>query len=195
VLNTPGLHRRPYSDYEMRTSVELDKRIVVVQPPGAFGQPVPTVLDGHVYRYASWRSDVVARAVRGEYPYDNRTFDLAEVADRRTVVTVLSAGVAVASLVVIAKAADGIQRLKDELAGAGVQMQWSAPAGPSTAKYAAGGALIAGAIVAAATGDLRSTLLAAGAGGLAGAAVAAHRTYHAHLLGSAELRVLAVEAV
>ncbi|MCA9642132.1 MAG: hypothetical protein KC492_15605, partial [Myxococcales bacterium] len=62
VVNAPGLHVRETSTYEMIRAVEMDKRIVVVQPHQDFHLPVPAVLDGHVYRHVGWRVDAVGRA-------------------------------------------------------------------------------------------------------------------------------------
>lgn len=193
VLNTPGLHRRPYSDLEMRIAVALRKRIVVVQPPGAFQQPVPAVLDGQVYRYATWRSDVVGRAIRGEYPEDGRVFDLAEAVDRRHLVGVLAAGVAAVSLVVTISAVDSFQALQRELAAGGIEMQWCGDDTASVLGHAAIGALLAGGVIGLLTRDAKAALIAAGAGGALGAAVGVKRTYNAKLLGTSGTRVLAVE--
>lgn len=195
VLNSPGLHRRGYSDFEMRTAVSLGKRIVVVQPYGEFQQPVPAVLDGQVYRYATWRGDVVGRAIRGEYPHDGRVFDLAEVADRRHVVGVLAAGVAAVSLVVVVNVAASFLSLQRELVGAGVAVRWTGEDTANVLGHAAGGALILGGLAALLTGDAKTALLAAGAGGAIGASVAVHRAYKARLIGTSHVRVLAVEPV
>ncbi len=192
VLNSPGLHRRPTSSLEMQAAVELGKRIVVVQRAGEFQNAVPAVLDGHVYRYAPWRSDVVGRAIRGEYPYDLRIFDLAEVADRRFLVGVLAAGVVASSVLVAVNAAWSFHALEQELTNAGVQMRWNGDDTGRVLRHVAAGALIGGAI-GMLSGDGKTALLAAGAGGAVGAAIAVCRTYNARILGTANLRVLAVE--
>ncbi len=195
VLNTPGLHNRATSDFEMRTAVNLGKRIVVVQPHGEFQQPVPAVLDGQVYRYATWRSDVVGRAIRGEYPQDGRVFDLAEVADRRDVVGILAGGVAAVSIAVIVNTAGSLQNLQRELGAAGIDVRWNAKDTSKLLGHVVTGALIVGGIAAAFTGDFKTALYAAGAGGAAGAAIAVHRAYEARLIGASRVRVLAIAPV
>jgi hypothetical protein len=193
VMNTPQLHRRATATFEMETAVRLGKRIVVVQPPGEFQQPVPQMLDGHVYRYATWRSDVVGRAIRGEYPQDGRVFDIAEVADRRALVGILAAGVGVVSFAVLTRVASGFLALKRDLAAEGIELRWENEHTEVVLGYALCGAAIAG-LFGALSGDEKAALFAAGAGAAIGAVVGAHRVYKACLLGSAHLRVLAVEA-
>lgn len=194
VLNTPGLHRRPASDFEMRRSVDRGKRIVVVQPHGNFQQPVPAVLDGHVYRFATWRGDVVGRAIRGEYPYDGRVFDLAEIADRRRIVGVLAAGIAATSLLLVVDTLGSLQSLKRELAAAGIEMHWTGEDTGRVVRHAMGGALIS-VVLGLLTGDVKTALLVAGAGGAIGAVIGIRRTYRARLLGTSHVQVLAVEPI
>lgn len=193
VINSPGLHRREWSDFEMKTAVRLRKRIVVVQPDRQFNLPIPAVLDGHVYRFAGWRSDVVGRAIRGEYPYDARRFDIAESAERRLLVGVLSAGVAAVSFAVAWATARDWKALSDELSAAGVQLRWSPADTSAVVDGAIMGALAGGLLVGVLTRDMRSALFAAGAGLALGAAVGARKVYRARLLGSRELRVLTIE--
>ena len=192
VVNTPGLHQRPSAGFEMATAVRMGKRIVVVQPPGAFEQPIPKVLDGHVYRHAAWRSDVVGRAIRGEYPQDGRVFDIAEVADRRSLVGVLAAGVAAVSFLIIVKTAVDLQSLQQELAAHGVELRWEGQTAETVIGHSLLGAAVGG-LLGALSGDGRTALYTALAGAAVGGAVGVHRTYRARLLGLADLRVLTVE--
>ncbi len=192
VVNSPGLHERELSTFEMETAVALNKRIVLVQPHDDFQLPVPAVLDGHVYYHAPWRSDVVGRAIRGEYPADGRVFDIAEVAERRVIIGWLSAGVAAASFGVIVRTVSALQALQRELAEVGVTLRWRSEDSRSVGEHAVMGALIVGGITALITGDAKTALYAAGAGAAAGAAIGVHRVYQAQLLGTAELRILTV---
>ena len=191
VLNTPGLHRRPKSSMEMQTAVGKNKRIVVLQPHGAFWRPIPDTLHGHVYRVSSWRGDVLGRAIRGEYPLEDRVFDIAEVADRRDIIALLAAGVGAFSAVVLVRDALGLSALKRESTAVGIELRWSPEDSAKVTKFALGGALLAGGITGLATKDLRSALFAAIGGGLAGAAVGVSRVYGAHLAGGGIQRVLA----
>ncbi|MCK6565118.1 MAG: hypothetical protein L6Q80_10255 [Dehalococcoidia bacterium] len=193
VVNTPGLHRRPTAGLEMQMAVNMDKRIVVVQPHGAFDQPVPQVLDGHVYRYATWRSDVVGRAIRGEYPQDCRVFDIAEVADRRTLVAALSAGIAVASFVVIIATASAFTALQRDLATQGVDVRWD---DHDSSRKVLAHTLIGGAIggfLGALSGDGKTALAVAAGGAAIGAALGVHRAYSARFIGAANRKVLFME--
>lgn len=192
VLNTPGLHRRRVSSLEMKIAASMEKRIVVLQPHGNFWQPIPQELDGHIYRVAPWRSDVVGRAIRGAYPYDGRIFDIAEHVERRQIVQYLSAGVGAISLVVLLREAVSYQELVRDLNDKGIRLNLGTTASGEIAKGALVGALLAGGLAALMTENTESALLAAAAGGAAGAAVQAARTYQAILHGTAELRVLAL---
>jgi hypothetical protein len=192
VMNTPGLHKGQTASFEMDTAVRMGKRIVLVQPPDNFRQPIPAMLDGHVYRYAGWRSDVVGRAVRGEYPYDSRVFDIAEVADRRALVGILAAGVAATSFLICTKVAGADRTLQRELADAGVDLRWSKTDTASVFGHALVGTLLFAGLTAIFSRDTKTALLAGVAGGAIGATVGVHRVYSAHLLGTSHLRVLAV---
>jgi hypothetical protein len=195
VVNTPGLHNRDTAGAEMRAAVARGKRIVVVQPPGDFRRPIPAVLDGHVYRVATWRSDVVGRAIRGEYPYDRRIFDIAEVADRRRIVGVLAAGVAAVSLMVVIKHLAALRTLERELADAGVDARWSGTDTNRVVGHALGGALFLGGLAAMFSGDPKTVLLAGLAGAGIGTAVGMKRTYDARIVGASELRLFTAAAI
>lgn len=192
VINTDGLHRREGSSFEMKTAVEMGKRIIVLQPDGNFRQPIPKALDGAVYRFASWRSGVLGRAIRGEYPHDGRVFDIAELVDRKSMIQCLAVGAGVVSLAVLAWTAASYRRLAEELAAAGVQLEWSPKAKVDLAAHVAGGALLVGGITALLTGDVESTVVGAVGGALVGAAVSSVRTYQAMLHGTSRIRVLAL---
>ncbi len=192
VMNTPGLHKRATATFEMETAVSMQKRIVVVQPPGQFQQPIPEVLDGHVYRHATWRSDVVGRAIRGEYPKDGRVFDIAEVADRRMLIGILAGSAAATSFVVSLKIGGALQDLTREMAAAGIELRWQGTDTEVVILSALLGAAVGG-VIGALSGDLKTALIVAGAGAVIGTAVGLHRVYKTRLIGTAQLRVLAVE--
>lgn len=192
VINTPGLHRRATARLEMQAAVRMRKRIVVVQPHGSFEQPIPADLNNRIYRVAPWRSDVVGRAIRGEYPQDGRVFDVAELADRRALVGILSAGVVFASFAVIVHDLMQLRRLRQDLSRVGVNLEWDGNiASAAGASAWLGGAI--GACLGLLSGDRQTALLLAGAGALVGAASAAHHVYKARLLGAQQLRILTVE--
>ena len=189
VLNTPGLHKRESSRFEMQTAVRMKKRIVLVQPHGNFQLPVPAELKGNVYRHATSRSDVIGRAIRGEYPQDGRVFDVAEVADRRSLASILSAGVAAVSFIVIAR---DLTVLKRDLASRGIKLVFEGEEMQEVAAHAAVGALI-GCLIGALSGDGKTALATTLAGASVGAAVGFRRVYKARLLGNGPLKVLTVE--
>lgn len=192
VVNTPGLHQRPTASFEMKTAVSMGKRIVVVQPPGDFRAPVPAELAGHVYRFAPWRSDVVGRAIRGEYPQDERIFDIAEVADRRALLAVLAAGVAAVSFAVVIETANAMRAFGHDLASYGVELRWNETDTGIVLERALYGAVV-GTLLGALSGDGRTTLYAACAGAAIGAAAGVNRVYRAKLIGSTQTRVLTIE--
>lgn len=192
VMNTPDLYQRSTAKFEMETAVRMEKRIVVVQPYGEFQLPVPAALDGNVYRYATWRSDVVGRAIRGEYPEDGRVFDIAEVADRRVLVGLLARGIALASFALIVNDVQNIKQLHNELAARGVELRWTRGDTDTVVGHALAGAAIAG-LLGALSGDTKTALLLAAAGAAVGAAVGVHRVYNACLLDHRTFRTLVVE--
>ncbi|WP_437299420.1 hypothetical protein [Sorangium sp. So ce426] len=192
VMNTPGLHQRETATFEMETAVRMGKRIVVVQPHGNFDLPVPQVLDGRVYRYAAWRSDVVGRAIRGEYPQDGRVFDLAEVVDRRVLIGILAAGVATVSFIVIARASSALQALQQDLAARGIDLHWDGEATRTVIQHTLVGASV-GLLLGALTGDGKAALYIAAGGAAIGAAAGVHRVYNARLIGTTHLRVPTIE--
>jgi hypothetical protein len=190
VLNTPGLHRRPMSNYEMNTAVDMNKRIIVLQPHDDFWRPIPQVLDDHLYRVAPWRSDVLGKAICGDYPQDGRIFDIAERADRRKVAQVLAAGVGTVSIALLIRSVALFRTLQKDLERSGVRIEWTGQATGQVAGYAFGGAALLGGLTFLITGDAKAGLVMAGAGGLAGAALGTQRVYKAALNGRSSLRVL-----
>jgi hypothetical protein len=195
VLNTPGLHKRPWSNLEMRIAVEMQKRIVVVQPPENFYHPIPSVVDGNLYRVAPFRADVLGRAIRGEYPQDERVFDLAEAADRRSVVGVISAAVATMSLAVLVESMTSFSELQRDVRNAGLDLRWQATDTSAVVTHAIGGAVLAGGLAVLLTGDSRAGWIAAAGGALAGGALGAQKVYHAALLGTSQLRILTLDPI
>jgi hypothetical protein len=192
VVNSPGLHRRPWSTREMTHSTMMDKRIVVLQPRDNFHLPIPEALDGHVYRVSSWRGDALGKAVRGEYPRDGRAFDIAEAVDRRELVERITMGVGAVSFVVLMPTLAASARLRADLAAAGVTLH-PADELPTVAAFGVGGAIAGGGLAAAYTRDPWMGLLGAVAGGMAGVALGTTVSYHAALHGSRTLRVLSLE--
>jgi hypothetical protein len=181
VLNTPQLHLRTVSSLEMRLAAEMNKRIVVLQPRENFWQSLPSALDGMVYRVCSWRSGVLGRAIRGEYPRDSRVFDLSELAEQRAVVAVIASMAVAGSLFVIVRDLSAIRTLETELALHGINLDWGSAVGSEAFKYGLTGALLLGGAALLLTRDPKTALWAAAAGGLGGAAYGVHRTYRAFL--------------
>lgn len=190
VLNTDGLHKRPFSSMEMAMAAGLDKRIIVLQPHGDFRQPIPAALDGHVYRVVPWRSDVLGRAIRSEYPYDKRIFDVAEQADRRLIVKILAATAGAISLILLVRSVADYYQLDRELRGRGIYTTNGSFSSKTVACAGLVGAIVAGGITALITEDKESTLWAAVSGSIAGAAIGAAMQYQAILYGTQEIRVL-----
>ncbi len=190
VLNTSGLHRRPYSAFEMQQASELSKRIIVLQPHGDFRQPIPAALDGAVYRVVPWRGDVLGRAVRCEYPYDDRVFDVAEKADRRRIVQILASVTGAASLLVLSKTVSAFTSLQDDLQKQGITLAVGSFSTQHIVSAALSGAFLVGGITALATRDLSSACWGAAAGAVFGACLNANTQYRAVLHGTQDLRVL-----
>jgi hypothetical protein len=192
VLNTPGIHHRPWSSYEMQTAVRMNKRIVVLQPHEGFWRPIPSILDDHLYRVAPWRSDVLGKAIRGDYPQDGRIFDIAEQAERRALTQLLAVGVGTVSIALLVTTVLELRDLQNDLAGAGIHVEWNDHATGRTALHALTGAALIGGLTALITEDAKAAVIMAVAGGLAGAAFGTHRMYKARLNGMSSLRVLTV---
>ena len=193
VINDSRLHKRPFSGFEMEASVEEHKRIIVVQPHHDFSHPIPKVLDGHLYRVAPWRADVVGRAIRGEYPQDGRVFDISEKADRRGIVRALVLGTGAFSLAVLIKRTVDLRNLERELAADGIALDLKAPPQPTIGGSVATGAVVAGGLTYLLTRDLKASAWAAAGGAGIAAAWATSRRYKAVLHGSQQLRSLSVE--
>jgi hypothetical protein len=98
-------------------------------------------------------------------------FEIAEQADRRAVVQKLSIGGGAASLALLVCASVAFKKLTAESAAQGVRLQWTPTATGKVVSFGVGGALIAGALAAVLTNDLRAATWAAATGGLIGAAV------------------------
>ncbi|MCK6517359.1 TIR domain-containing protein [Myxococcota bacterium] len=194
VLNTPGLHDRPMSAFEMEQAVAMGKRIVVLQPHGALDQPIPRVLDGQYYRVSGWRSDGLGRAIRGEYPQDGRVFDIAEVAERRQLVGGIAALAGVGSFLVIGATLQNLKALEADLAASQVKLAWTKAETVQVVEPAMGGAVIGGLLAAIFTGDTKSVTMGVLAGASMGAAYGLTKVYQARLLGTQHLRVLTLEA-
>jgi len=191
VLNTPKLHKRPMSNYEMEVAVAMGKRIVVLQPHKNFWQPIPAILDDHLYRVAPWRSDVLGQAIRGEYPQDGRVFDIAEETERRAVVKTICLAGSIISIALIIKSATAFKKLAKDLEKEGVKLDFT-KTGAKVLKFAAGGALVASTLAAILTRDTEAASSAAIAGGLVGAAFGGYRVYRAALNGTSHLRILSI---
>ncbi|MDC0681553.1 hypothetical protein [Sorangium atrum] len=136
----------------------------------------------------------MGRAIRGEYPQDGRVFDLAEIADRRVLISILAAGVATVSFVVIARAASAFQALQQDLAARGIDLRWDGEATRTVVEHAVVGAGI-GLLLGALSGDGRTAFYAAAGGAAIGAATGVHRVYNARLIGTTHLRVLTIEPI
>jgi len=164
-----------------------------VDYPGAFEQPIPGVLDGEIYRVSPWRSDVLGRAIRGDYPHESRTFDIAERAERRKLVKVVAGGAAVLGAAVIVTELRDLLLLQAELARNGIELQWTEAATMIVAGHAAMRAALGGGVATLVSDDLGTVLRAALAGGLFGGAVGLNTVRRAALFGSSSLRMLVVE--
>jgi hypothetical protein len=193
VVNTPGLHQRETSSWEMQTAVDLGKRIVVLQPPGAPDAPIPGVLDGHIYKVAPWRSDVLGKAIRGEYPAEHRTFDLAEAADVRKLVQVVAVLTSACSVGYVLGTRTQFLRLQDDLAREGVVLVWSGVDTEAVVRDALIGALGFGSLAALATEDARTAGWAALFGLAVGASIGVERRFRAVVASAGANRVLRLE--
>ena len=193
VINSPGLHRREVSGVEMRAATEMNKRIIVLQPHDNFHHPIPDALTGKIYRVCRWRSDVLGRAIRGEYAQDSRVFDTAEMVDIRELATLIAFCTGAASFGVIAHHYERFVELERELATWGVTLDWRNTMADEMVTAALVGAALSAVVVGLLTRDMKATMLAAAGGGLVGAAVGAHRAYRACLHGTGHLRVLTIE--
>lgn len=187
VLNTPGLHKRDWSRFEMETAAAMGKRIVVVQPHHEYDLPIPGALRDKVYYLAPWRGDVVGRAIRGEYPPGQPVYDIAEVADRRRLVGYLAAAVTAVSVYVVGTTAIALDTLRRDMAAQGMELRLDAVG--TVAGFALIGAGV-GLFLGALSGDEETMLCAAGAGAAAGAAVGIRRVYTAKLTEARGMQLL-----
>lgn len=187
VLNTPGLHKRHWSRFEMEAAVAMGKRIVVVQPHHEYDLPVPGALRDNVYYLAPWRGDVVGRAIRGEYPPGQPVYDVAEVADRRRLVGRVAAAVATVSVLVVGATAAALATLRRDMAAQGIDLRLDAVA--TVAGHALIGAGV-GLLIGALSGDQETMLYAAGAGAATGAAIGMRRVYNAKLTEARGMQLL-----
>jgi hypothetical protein len=178
VVLTPGLHERYYVGFEIETAKKYGKKIIGMYPYGQNVAPIPQALDGYLYRAIGWRKQSLRKALDGDYPLETRTFDIAEVRDRLRIVHIVTASVAVVTVVVAGFTVASFRKLRAELRGHGVDIdldgrEWLARAMPP----AVCGALLGAAIPALFRGNRRDMVIGAGVGALAGAAFGTRRYF------------------
>lgn len=120
VLVTSEIHKSPYIEFEVAVAKALGKPIIGVYPNGENEGPIPTFLEGAYYRMVGWRRGALAKALAGEYPPDPRVFDIAEVEERRRIVTALATGVGIVTLLVAGANALNFARLRRDLEARGI---------------------------------------------------------------------------
>jgi hypothetical protein len=194
VLNTPKLRSNRWARYEMDCARELGKRIVVLQPEGAFAQPIPPGLHGAAFHVSSWRSDVLARAVRGARPYAGRVFDLRQPDERRALAAIVASLDAVGSVNVTGASTATLAALAEHLAEWGVGLRWSEWGASGALGPALLGAGAAGLLAAFMGADSKTVGTAAVLGAAIGATVPYARVFRARLVGPPSLQVLTLEA-
>lgn len=202
VLATDEIHKSPYIDFEIRVARELGKRIIVVFPHGAHGGPIPEVLHGGFERAIGWRRGALGKALRGEYPPDNREFgiaeldgqrltdflveaeeqrvyDLAKAEERLEIIRTVGGALAAVTFIVAGLEALELERLKREFREHGHELLDQGPsflntvAGPTAVGAAVGG--LVGALLGK-SGE--AMVVGALCGGLVGVGVGAHRYFH-----------------
>lgn len=194
VLNTPKLLHNRWARHELDYARELGKRIVVLQPDGAFGQPIPRALHGGAFHVSSWSSDVLFRAVRGAHPYSGEGFDLRHIDQRGALAAIIANLDGVASVSVRDASASTLTALTDQLAARGVGLRW-----PDYMRYAPAGttylfAGMAGLLAASLGADLRVVGGATVLGAVIGAGIPSAKVVRARLEGPPPFQVLTLEA-
>ncbi len=177
VLVTDNAHRSPCMDYEMRIAAALGKTIIGVYPHGENEGPIPSVLADTQYRMVGWRRGSLAKAIQGEYPLERRVFDIAEVEERRELITKVGLVAAATTFVVAGLTAIRLGLLLGELKEQGINVVgdkgpgFLETAGPSMFLGIAGGIVLSILL----TGDGKSIGKGAMIGGAIGLAVGTTR--------------------
>lgn len=180
VLVTDNAHKSPCMDYEMRVAAALGKTIIGVYPHGENEGPIPSVLADTHCRMVGWRRGSLAKAIQGEYPLERRVFDIAEVEERRELITKVGVVVAATTFVVAGLTAVRLGLLLGELKERGITVVrdegpgFMETAGPATLLGMAGGIVLSVLL----TGDGKSIGKGALIGGAIGLAVATTRYLH-----------------
>ena len=179
VLITDEIHKSPYIEFEVRVAKELGKPIIGVYPNGDNEGPIPRFLDGSYYRMVGWRRGSMAKALLGEYPPDRRVFDIAEVEERRELITTVGLAAGVVSLIVAGATAVRFKRLKHELAAKGIHLVGDDGSGllDVAAPRALAGVGIGALAMAVLVGTPKAITAGAMIGGGIGAAVGVHKYY------------------
>jgi hypothetical protein len=161
VLISDDLAQSPTCKLEIETARRYNKPIIAVYPNGAFGGPIPKVLDGGLYRAIGWRGDALERAIRGEYPIESRVFDFSEDVDRRQGLALVGSLAAGSAVLFGVELESEVRQLREELRAAGIAVPEAER--KKTREWTIVGAL-GGLAVSALLGARRSQELVVGAG-------------------------------
>lgn len=199
VLVTDEIHKSPFIDFEVKVARELGKPIIGIFPNGANEGPIPQFLNGAYYRMVGWRRGALAKALLGEYPPDSRVFDIAELEERRKVLSLIGGTAGIVSFMVAGASALNFARLKQELTQRGIVIIDGK--GPSLFRTVVpttlGSALVGAAVMGACVGTPKAIAAGALLGGGIGAGIGLNKYYRVqiNLLGALarmELRPIGV---
>jgi hypothetical protein len=183
VLLTDGLHRSPYVEFEVSVARELGKPIIGVYPHGRNGGSIPVFVADGFYKNVGWTRGSIGRALRLEYPAETRVFDLAEVEERREIVTHVGIAAGTFTAILAGFTVSRYLELRNELAARGIEIVDDA--GPSllatVAQPTAIGAVVGTVAMGAMFGTKKAMLTGAAIGGGIGAAVGVRRHYRARI--------------
>lgn len=192
VLLTDEAHKSPYIEFEVEVARELGKPIIGVYPHGRNEGSIPGFVAEGFYKNVGWTRGSIAKALRLEYPPETRVFDIAEVEERRELVTNIGIAAGVFTAILAGFTAARYHNLRNELARRGITIVDDS--GPGLLETAAQptvvGALIGTAAMGAMFGTKKAMLAGAAIGGGIGAAVGVDRYYRARVVMLGELAKL-----
>lgn len=192
VLLTDEAHKSPYIEFEVQVARELGKPIIGVYPHGRNEGAIPGFVAEGVYKNVGWTRGSIARALRLEYPPETRVFDIAEVEERRELVTSIGIAAGVFTAILAGFTVARYRRLQAELAQQGINIVGDD--GPGLLETAAQpivvGALAGTAAMGMMFGTKKAMVAGAAIGGGIGAAIGVDRYYRARIVMLGELAKL-----
>lgn len=196
VLLTDEIHRSPHIEFEVQIARELGKPIIGIYPYGENEAPIPRFLDGAYYRMVGWRRGALTKALLCEYPPDRRVFDIAELEERKELISKIAGAAGIASFLVAGATAANFARLKKELEHKGLKQIGAK--GPTfletTVVPTLGGAATGALVMAIFVGTKKAIASGAALGGAVGLGIGVTRYYSLRIQMLGALAKLEVES-